>query len=249
MFREVLMMEVREVLRQRQQGRYLREIARSVRLDRKTVRRYLEVAAAAGFDPNGKQVDDEVVGAVTAQLRPGRPAGLGHGESWSELEVAHAFLKERVEAGLTLTKIRTLLRRRGVEVPSRTWYRYCREAFPEQIGGQRETVRVEDGEPGHELQVDFGRLGMIGRRQGTRRVVKGLVLTACVSRHQFCWVTYGESLAEVIEGFEEAWTFVDGVFRVAIVDNPEGGDRPGRPSAATHHPGLLGVRPGCDRCR
>jgi transposase len=98
MFREVSMMEVREVLRQRQQGRYLREIARSVRLDRKTVRRYLEVAAAAGFDPNGQQVDDEVVGAVTGPVAPGRPAGLGHGESWSELEVAHAFLKERVEA-------------------------------------------------------------------------------------------------------------------------------------------------------
>jgi hypothetical protein len=85
MFREVSMMEVREVLRQRQQGRYLREIARSVRLDRKTVRRYLEVAAAAGFDPNGQQVDDEVVGAVTGQLRPvdRRAWGMGRaGPSW-----------------------------------------------------------------------------------------------------------------------------------------------------------------------
>jgi transposase len=76
MFREVSMMEVREVLRQRQKSRSLREIARSMRLDRKTVRRYLEVAAAAGFDPNGKQVDDEVVGAVTGQSRPGRLAGV-----------------------------------------------------------------------------------------------------------------------------------------------------------------------------
>ena len=53
---------------------------------------------------------------------------------------------------------------------------------------------------------------------GRRRVVKGLVLTACVSRHQFCWPTYGESLPEVIEGFEEGWEFFDGVFRVLIVD-------------------------------
>jgi Winged helix-turn helix len=51
MFREVSMVEVREVLRLRQQGRYLREIARLTGLDRKTVRRYLELAAAAGHRP------------------------------------------------------------------------------------------------------------------------------------------------------------------------------------------------------
>lgn len=54
---------------------------------------------------------------------------------------------------------------------------------------------------------------------GQRRVVKGLILTACVSRHQFCWPTYGETLAEVIEGFEEAWGCFEGVFRVVVVDN------------------------------
>lgn len=219
MFREVSMVEVKEVLRQRQQGRFLREIARGVGLDRKTIRRYLEVAVSAGFDPNGSEVSDEIVSAVVAQLRPGRPGGVGRGETWLELEGQHAFLKGKVDDGLKLTKIRTLLRRRGIEVPYRTLYRYCVTAFPDQIGGQRETVPVADGEPGHELQADFGRLGKLGLVAGRRRVVKGLVLTACVSRHQFCWPTYGESLPEVIEGFEEGWEFFGGVFRVLITDN------------------------------
>jgi len=219
MFREVSTVEVKEVLRQRQQGRFLREIARGVGLDRKTVRRYLDVAVAAGFDPRGKEVGDEIVSAVVAQLRPGRPGGVGRGETWFRLEGQHVFLKEKLDDGLKLTKIRTLLRRGGVEVPYRTLYRYCASTFPDQVGGQRETVRVADGEPGHELQADFGRLGMVGLAAGKRRVVKGLVLTACVSRHQFCWPTYGESLPEVIEGFEEGWEFFGGVFRVLIVDN------------------------------
>lgn len=219
MFREVPMVEVREVLRQRQQGRPLREIARLTMLDRKTVRRYLEAAESAGFSPGAGEIGEELVSAVAAQLRPGRPGGVGHAESWSELESQHGFLKEKVEDGLQLTKIRTLLRRRGVEVPYRTLHRYCASAFPEQVGGQRETVPVADGQPGHELQVDFGRLGKVGPASGTRRMVKGLVLTACVSRHQFCWPTYGESLHEVIEGFEAGWTFFGGVFRVLVVDN------------------------------
>ncbi len=54
---------------------------------------------------------------------------------------------------------------------------------------------------------------------GQRRVVRGLVLTACVRRHQFCWPTYGESLLEVIEGLEEGWDFFGGVFCVLIPDN------------------------------
>lgn len=220
MFREVSTVEVKEVLRQRQQGRFLREIARGVGLDRKTVRRYLEVASAHGFDPGGSEVGDEIVSAVVTELRPGRPGGVGRGESWRELEGEHAFLKKKVEVEkLSLTKVRTLLRRRGVEVPYRTLYRYCARAFPDKIGGGRETVRVADGEPGQELQADFGRLGKVGPVGGHWRMVKGLILTACVSRHQFCWPTYGESLPEVIEGFEEGWEFFEGVFHVVITDN------------------------------
>ncbi len=85
------MVKVKQVLRHRQQGRCLREIARGVGLDRKTVRRYLELAVSAGFDPNGSEVSDEIVGAVVAQLHPGRPGGVGRRETWLELEGQHAF--------------------------------------------------------------------------------------------------------------------------------------------------------------
>ncbi len=158
--------------------------------------------------------------SVAERVQPGRREGTGHGASWLALEREHEYLRQQLEEGLRLTKVRTLLARRGVEVPYRTLYRYCTEAFPGQAGGMtRETVPVDDGEPGKEVQVDFGRLGMVGRGSPRQRWVRGLILTANVSRHQFCWVTYGETLPEVIEGFEEAWLFFGGVFKVVIVDN------------------------------
>jgi transposase len=215
MFREVSMAEVREVLRLRQQGRSLHAIERLLSVDRKTIRRYLEFAATAGFDPKGDAVSEAAVSAVLARARPGRP--VWHGESWAELERHHAFLKARLDAGLTLTKVQTLLGRQGIVIPYRTLQRYCTAELG--WGGHRDTVPVADGEPGHELQADFGRLGKVGRAAGQRRLVKGLALTPCVSRYTFCWPTYGETLPEVIEGFEEAWTFYGGVFRVVIVDN------------------------------
>lgn len=214
MFREVSMAEVREVLRLWQMGRGIREIERLLGVNRKTVRRYVGVAAKAGLTRGLGGISDELLGAVVEQLRPGRP--LWHGESWAELESQRAFIKEKLEDRLRLTKIEVLLRRRGMVVPYRTLHRFCVAELGFGIRG--ETVPVDDGEPGHELQVDFGRLGLIGLRP-PRRMTKGLIFTASVSRHQFCWPTFGESLAEVIEGFEEAWIFFGGVFRVAIVDN------------------------------
>ncbi|MGH3626646.1 MAG: Mu transposase domain-containing protein, partial [Sciscionella sp.] len=43
--------------------------------------------------------------------------------------------------------------------------------------------------------------------------------TACYSRHQFVWLTVHQTLEEVVEGFERAWEFFGGVFRVVIPDN------------------------------
>jgi hypothetical protein len=55
-------------------------------------------------------------------------------------------------------KICELLERSRVFVPERTVNRYVTAKFPTSA---KSTVRVVDGEPGHELQVDFGELGMM----------------------------------------------------------------------------------------
>lgn len=61
---------------------------------------------------------------------------------------------------------------------------------------------VVDGEPGSEVQVDFGR-GLIPYRvRSTRCVVHGLIFTAVYSRHSFVCPTYLQTLGEVIAGFE-----------------------------------------------
>jgi transposase len=214
MFREIHMAEVREVLRLWKMGRGIREVERLVGVDRKTVRRYVRAATQAGLARGPGEISEEVVGGVMAQLQPGR--GSWHGDSWAELEGQREFIKSKLDQELRLTKIGTLLRRRGVVVPYRTLHRFCASELG--LGEKAATVPVADGEPGHELQVDFGRMGLVGL-SSPRRVAKGMIFTACVSRHQFCWPTFGESLEEVIEGFEEAWLFFGGVFRIAIVDN------------------------------
>jgi transposase len=89
-----------------------------------------------------------------------------------------------------------------------------------EFGQRQTTVRVADCEPGAEVPVDFGRLGLLADQgDGRRRVVHGLIFTAVYSRHMFVWPTYRQTLTDVIGGFEAAWVFFSGVFAVVIVDN------------------------------
>jgi hypothetical protein len=59
---------------------------------------------------------------------------------------------------VTVTKVGTLPARPGVVVPGRTLRRFAAELCGSRRG-RGTTVRVADGEPGDELQVDFGRMG------------------------------------------------------------------------------------------
>jgi len=218
-FREVPVYEIREVLRLWLGGEGVRATARLVRVDRKTVRRYVEAPAAAGVVRDGgvEQLSDAVIGEVCAALHPGRPAG-GHGVAWAALVPHEELIRGWVDKDLRLTKITELLGRRGVVVPYRTLHRFAGERCG--FGRKTVTVRVADGEPAAELQVDFGRMGVLfDPVAGRRRVVWALIFTACYSRHCFVWLTHGQRLVDVIEGFEAAWRFFEGVFRVVIPDN------------------------------
>ena len=115
-------------------------------------------------------------------------------------------MKEWLKQGLTLTKVHTLLGHRGVVVSYRTLHRYATTEFG--FGLRKTTVRVADCEPGAEVQVTSGRLGMLtDQGDGRRRVVRGLIFTAVYSRHMFVCPTYRQTLGDVIAGFEAAWAF------------------------------------------
>ena len=218
MFREVSVIEVRELLRVWMLGAGLRRVAALAGVDRKTARRYTDAAVEAGLDRDGDtdQLTDELIGAVVAAVCPDRPHG--HGVAWESLCDNHDRIQKWVTEGLTVVKIGDLLARDGVVVPQRTLHRYCVQRTEYQ--GRGGTVPVVDGEPGVECQIDFGRMGMIfDTASGRRRVVHALIFTAVYSRHMFVWLTFSQTLEAIIAGCEAAWRFFGGVFKVLIPDN------------------------------
>ncbi len=216
-FREVSVIEVREALRAWLAGKSERAVAAQAGVDRKTSRRYVRAAVAAGLSREGgeEQLTDELIGEVVSVVRPVRPDG--HGAGWAELEARRQQIATWVEGGVPVVKIGILLGRQGVVVAERTLHRFAAERCG--AGGGKVTTPVDDGPPGGELQVDFGDLGLIPAGDGRRRKLRALVFTACFSRYMFVYLTFSMTLEEVIAGCEDAWVFFSGVFRVVVPDN------------------------------
>jgi Integrase core domain len=220
-FREVQVHEIREVLRLWLRGESERAIARLSLVDRKTVKRYVIAGVEAGLVRDGGegQLSDGLIGQVCEGVRPHRRDG--HGAGWETLRGDHEQLKAwLVDEGLTVVKTHELLARQGVTVPQRTLHRYALEVLGVGRSARAATVRVADGEPGMELQVDFGKMGLIfDPVTGRRRVCWALIFTAVYSRHCFVWLSFSQTTETVIDGFEAAWAFFGGVFKVVIPDN------------------------------
>src|SRR4249919_434000 len=213
-FREVSVIEIREVLRAWLAGKSERAVAAQAGVDRKTSRRYVAAAVAAGLSRDGgeEQLTDELIGQVVSVVRPARPDG--HGQGWAELEARQEEITAWVKADVPVVKIGILLARQGVVVAERTLHRFAAERCG--AGGAKVTTPVDDGPPGGELQVDFGYLGLIPAGEGRRRKLHALVFTACFSRYLFVYLTFSMTLEEVIAGCEDAWAFFGGVFRVVV---------------------------------
>jgi len=218
-FREVLVTQVREVLRAWLAGAGKRPAARRAGVDVKTAQRYIKAAQEAGLARDGdqSQLTDELLGQVVAAVRPARPAG--HGESWEALAPVKAEITGWVKDGLTLVKMHEFLERSGTAVPYRTLARFAAaECGYSSSSRQQVTVPVADGKPGEEVQLDFGYLGMIADGDRRRRL-HALVFTAVVSRYCFVFLTFSQTTAAVIAGCEAAWAFFGGMFTVLVADN------------------------------
>ena len=230
-FREVSVVEVREVLRAWLEGAGLRKVAERAGVDRKTARRYVEAAQAEGLSREAgvavdEAVTDELIGLVVEAVRPVRPNG--HGAVWETLLGYEDQIRAWVSGGehggvkhdpLSIVKIEELLARQGVRVPYRTLHRFAVERCGFS-SGRGTTVRVADGEPGVECQLDFAQMGLLlDAETGRRRRVHALIFTAVLSRHMFVWLSYSQTLTAVIAGCEAAWGFFGGAFKVLIPDN------------------------------
>lgn len=217
-YREVTMLEVKEVLRLWLRGVPKKRIAAQRGLDPKTVRHYVATARECSLQPGAGEgaLTDELLGQVAERLHPTQEHAKGEG--WRICEEQRAFIEKKLEGRVRLSKVRTFLRRRGVQVSYASLWRYASAELG--FGRQGGTVPVADCEPGEEVQLDTGWVGWIEPElSGPRRHFKAWIFTSVRTRHRFVYPVEAETTQSAIEACEVAWAFFGGIFKAVVVDN------------------------------
>jgi hypothetical protein len=217
-YREVGMIEIKEVLRLWLAGRGKKPIGRQLGLDPKTVRRYTRAAEDTGLqrEDGPAALTEERLAKIVAALdsAPERERG----PSWSRCVEQRSRIEGWLQQGLRLTKARKLLVRDGIEIPYPTLHRFAVAELG--FGRRAATIAVLDGEPGDELQLDTGWVGfLVPDLTGRRRRFRAWIFTAVRSRHRFVYPCFRETTASAIEACEAAWVFFGGIFRTLLPDN------------------------------
>jgi len=216
-YRELPMIDVKEVLRRWRAGHSNRRIARETGIDRDTAGRYIAIAKELAL-PSDRDLTEaevhEIAQRVQARPLPDRSA------EWIEIAKHKERIVEWLERKrpLRLSKIHVLLQRDGIEASYGTLRRYAMQ----ELGWHKKapTVRLEDPPAGQEAQVDFGQMGrLLDVETGRQRMLWVLVITLSLSRYQFVWPTFSQSTEAVCEGLDRAWWFFGAMPRTILPDN------------------------------
>jgi transposase len=199
--RSFSVIDVTEILIHWYAGRSQLELAASLGVDPKTVRKYTAPARAAGFTPGGPPVPAEVWAARVREWFPELvDTGLRQ-VSWPAIEPHRDYIHGQLKEGVTAATIHQRLRdEHGLEASVASLRRWVRANLPEEA--RREQVRVlrpDAVEPGSEGQVDYGKLGMwADPDSGRRRSVWAFSMVLACSRHMF--------VRPVLTMDQQAWT-------------------------------------------
>src|SRR2546421_7237541 len=126
-YREVGMMDIDQVIKRWLSGEKIRAVARSTRLDRKTVQRLIRLGQKVGLKPGDTWPDEAKLRTIRECVgRPG--AARQQGPIEQALLARQAQIQLWLEEDrLILTKVHELLGREGLVVPYPTLHRFARK--------------------------------------------------------------------------------------------------------------------------
>jgi len=204
-------MDIREMLRNLRSGASNRQIARDMRIDRRTVRRYREWA----------QAQDLLVGALPAleelqALAEKTIARSAPPQNSSSVEPYREVVSKLVKENVEVAAIKCRLEERGFSGSYSAVYRFVRSIDPRQPEAM---VRVER-KPGEEAQVDFGYAGRM-RDPSTDKLRRtwAFVMTLSWSRHQYVEHVFDQKVATWLRLHRNAFSFFGGVPKRVVLDN------------------------------
>lgn len=214
------MIDVTEILVHWHAGRSQAEIAASLGVDRKTVRKYTRPAITAGLVPGGPPLSEARWVGLVREWFPELVDTRLRQSSWPAIEPYHGYIRELL-AQVTISTIHQRLRdEQGLTVSLSSLRRYVAANLPGEAAAASVTVLRDDPPAGEEAQVDYGLLGMwFDPMRGARRRVWAFVMVLAASRHLFVRPVLTMDQHAWNAAHVAAFTFFGGVPRRIVPDN------------------------------
>jgi transposase len=194
--------DVTEILVHWHAGRSLNEMSGSLGVDRKTLRKYIAPAVAAGITPGSgparsEQEWHELVREWFPELADTRLRQV----TWPAIAKHHEYIVAQVKAGVRMSTIHQRLRdERGLAASVASFRRYVTANIPEEVRRSQVVVwNPRPAEAGEQAQIDYGQLGRwLDPVTGKLRTVWAFVMVLACSRHMF--------VRPVLKMDQRAWT-------------------------------------------
>lgn len=226
--RTLVVVDITEIYVHWYAGRSKSDLARSLGVDRKTVRKYLAPAEASGIAPGGPPMSEADWGKLIKGWFPELADRRLRQLTWPEIDLHRDFI-ESLLGKVTVSTIHQRLRdEHKLEVSQSSLRRWVRDTLPDEVKKSQVTVLRDEVEPGSEAQIDYGFLGQwINPRTGKRHRIWAFVMVLPASRHMF--------MRPVVHLDQHAWTeahvaafeYFGGVPRRLVPDNLKTGvDKP-----------------------
>jgi len=223
--------DVTEILVHWHAGRSLNEMSGSLGVDRKTIRKYVAPAVAAGIVPGSGPAKREgewqdLVREWFPELADTRLRQV----TWPAIGEHHEYIAEQLKAGVRMSTIHQRLRdERGLAASVASFRRYVAASIPEEARRSQVTVwNPRQAEAGEQAQIDYGQLGRwLDPVTGKLRTVWAFVMVLACSRHMFVRPVLKMDQRAWTECHVEAFGFFGGVPARLVPDNLKTGvDKP-----------------------
>jgi transposase len=222
--------DVTEILVHWHAGRSLNEMSGSLGVDRKTIRKYVAPAIAAGITPGGPARGEAEWQELIREWFPELADTRLRQVTWPAIGGHHDYIVGQMKAGVRMSTIHQRLRdEHGLAASVASLRRYVAANVPEEARRSQVTVWSPwPAEGGEQAQIDYGQLGRwLDPLTGKLRTVWAFVMVLAYSRHMFVRPVLKMDQRAWTECHVEAFAFFGGVPARLVPDNLKTGvDKP-----------------------
>lgn len=225
-YKRIGAMDIYQLLSRWHSGYNITQISKTLALDRKTVRQYVNLARDAGIRRDQplpdkhellKQMDALIPGRK--QEQPARELFLKHKDEIIEL------VTDRQDPLKPKTAYEVICERYGVTASYTSFKRFVREHAAEfELTETRATTCRFETDPGEEVQIDYGKMGRLHDPLTRRnRDIYAFIAMLSFSRFKFIEFVYKQDQRSFVGSHLHMFDFFDGVPQRLVIDNLKAG--------------------------